>query len=69
MVMKLFKVAKAAEDLTIKPSTVRSWILSRKISSIRVGRSVRIPENEIQRVLREGLRPAREPLEKRRKNE
>jgi excisionase family DNA binding protein len=60
---KLLTVAEAAEALRIKRATVRAWVLRRKINSFRVGRAVRIEEAEVQRVLSEGLRPAR-PLAK-----
>jgi excisionase family DNA binding protein len=56
---KLFTVAETAEALRIKPATVRAWVLRRKINSFRVGRAVRISAEEIDRVLRAGLRPAR----------
>jgi excisionase family DNA binding protein len=61
---KLLNIDAAAEALSIKRSTLRAWVSRSKIGSIRVGRAVRVPESEIQRVLREGTRPAREPLEK-----
>ena len=59
MVTQLLTVAEAAEALRIKPATVRAWVLRRKINSFRIGRSVRISVEEIDRVLRAGLRPAR----------
>ena len=60
---KLLTVREVAELLHITQATVRSWVLKRKIASYRVGgRAVRVPASEVDRVLREGLRPAREPL-------
>jgi excisionase family DNA binding protein len=59
MVTQLLTVAEAAEALRIKPATVRAWVLRRMINSFRIGRSVRISVEEIDRVLRAGLRPAR----------
>jgi excisionase family DNA binding protein len=48
-----------AEDLTgRKASTWRSDILKKKIAVVRIGRSVRIPESEIKRLLAEGYSPA-----------
>jgi excisionase family DNA binding protein len=55
---KLLTVAETAEALRIKPATVRAWVLRRKINSFRVGRAVRISAEEIEQVLRNGLRPA-----------
>jgi excisionase family DNA binding protein len=60
----LLTVTEAAEALCMKPATVRAWLLRRKITSYRVGRSVRIAPEEVQRILRAGLRPAKRPLEK-----
>jgi excisionase family DNA binding protein len=58
---KLFTVAETAEALRIKPATVRAWVLRRKIGSFRVGRAVRISAEEVERMLRDGLRPAKGP--------
>jgi excisionase family DNA binding protein len=58
MLPKLLTVAEAAEALRIKPATVRAWVLRRKIGSYRVGRAVRIGTDEVDQVLRNGLRPA-----------
>ena len=60
MLPKLLTVQEAAEALRVKPATIRAWILRRaRINSVRVGRAVRIPEAEIERLLRNGLRPAK----------
>ena len=59
---KLFSVEQAADAWSIKPATVRAWVLSRKITSYRLGRAVRISEEEIERVLHEGLRPAKKAI-------
>ena len=59
MSTKLLIVAEAAEALRVKEATIRAWVLRRKISSFRVGRAVRISEEEIQRILHDGERPAR----------
>jgi excisionase family DNA binding protein len=63
MVRKLMTVQETAEALRIKPATVRAWVLRRKINSFRIGRAVRISAEEIERILQDGLRPAR-PWEK-----
>ncbi len=55
----LLNVEQAAERLGLKVATMRSWILRRKISYAKVGgKSVRIPEEEIQRIIDEGMVPA-----------
>jgi excisionase family DNA binding protein len=56
----LLRVNEFAERLDVTPACVRRWLLERKITSIRVGRLVRIPVGEIERLLERGLRPARQ---------
>lgn len=56
---RLYSVRKFAEVLTLKESTVRAHILRRKVAFIKIGRSVRIPESELERILDEGYVPAR----------
>lgn len=58
---ELHKVPHAAERLTIKTATMWAWIGERKIGTVRIGRSVRVPESEIQRLIHDGFTPAREP--------
>ncbi len=55
----LLRVNEFAERLDVTPACVRRWLLERRIASIRVGRLVRIPVSEIERLLESGLRPAR----------
>jgi excisionase family DNA binding protein len=55
----LLTVAKAAELWAVKPVTVRAWAGQRRIASVKLGRSLRIPEGEIQRLIDEGYQPAR----------
>lgn len=53
-------VAEAAAALNLKISTVRAWVLRRKIAYRKIGaRAVRIPATEIDRLNREGYVPAR----------
>jgi excisionase family DNA binding protein len=53
-------VAEAAEALGVTQSCIRRWILERRIATVKIGRLVRIPASEIQRIIESGLRPARE---------
>ena len=56
----LLTVGEFAAALNITVACVRRWLLMRKISCVKVGsRLVRIPCSEIERLLQEGLRPAR----------
>lgn len=58
---RLLRVEEAADFLNVKPSTVRSWLLKRKLSSVHVGnRAVRIPLEELERLIVENTVPARE---------
>jgi excisionase family DNA binding protein len=54
-----YTVGESAERFGLKECTVRAWVLKRKIAYYKIGRSVRIPESEIERVLAEGFVPAR----------
>jgi excisionase family DNA binding protein len=61
MVQKLYRVPEAAEVLALRPSTVRKLILQRGIAVCRpTKRAVRIPQSEIDRILRDGMTPRRE---------
>ena len=50
-------VTTAAKALGLSAYTIRAWIRQRRIAHIRLGRSVRIPVSEVQRLLRIGLTP------------
>lgn len=50
----------AAEALNLSVHTIRAWLARRKLGYIRLGRSIRVPLSEIERVLEKGLVPARE---------
>ena len=51
-------VEQAAEELNISISTIRAWIAQRRIGYVRLGRAVRIPAEEILRVLERGFVPS-----------
>jgi len=54
----LLTVPEFALALRVQPSCVRRWIGERKIEIVRVGRLVRIPSTEVDRIIREGTRTA-----------
>ena len=57
----MLTVAQAANELGLKESTIRAWCLRRKnISFVKLGRCVRIPQSEVDRLIRENTIPARE---------
>ena len=59
---KLLKIREAAERTNNPESTWRAWVLKRKVLVVKIGRSIRIPESEIDRMIKEGTIPARESL-------
>ena len=56
---KLLSVFEFAQELGITVACVRRWVLVRKIETVRVGRLVRVPVTELDRILRDGRVPAR----------
>lgn len=52
-------VEQAADELNVAKSTIRAWIGQRRIGCVRLGRSVRIPAAEINRLLESGFVPAK----------
>ena len=58
---KLLTVSEFAEALGVTVACCRRWILERRISFAKIGRLVRIPASEVDRLVDEGFRPARLP--------
>jgi excisionase family DNA binding protein len=58
---RLLSVIQFAEALGVTPACVRRWLLERKIAHVKLGRLVRIDSRETDRLIREGLRPAKPP--------
>lgn len=56
---KLLKVPEAAELLALSQKTLWQWIGERRIGVVRLGRAVRVPLAEIERLMEEGATPAR----------
>ena len=57
---KLMNVPQFAELLGVTPSCIRRMVLERRLSVVKVGRLVRIPAAEFDRLIAEGTRPARQ---------
>jgi len=55
---KLLKVPEAAELLNISQKATWAMIYRRDIEVVRIGRSVRIPQNAIERLIERGTVPA-----------
>jgi len=51
-------VAEAADELGLSIYTVRSWIASRRLAHLRLGRALRIPAAELRRVIEASTVPA-----------
>lgn len=54
----LITVTEFAAALRIKPSCVRRWIREQRVTVVHVGRLVRIPADEVTRIVRTGTRRA-----------
>lgn len=59
MAAKMLTVNECADRLGMKPPTIRLWISKRKIGHVKLGRSVRVPEQECDRLIQENTVPAR----------
>jgi excisionase family DNA binding protein len=58
---RLLRIEQFAALLNIKESTARAWLLSRRVCKVRVGRrAIRIPASEVDRIISDGIVPARE---------
>jgi excisionase family DNA binding protein len=51
-------VQQFAEALGVTSACVRRWLFERKIAKVKLGRLVRIPQEEYQRLVIEGFCPA-----------
>jgi putative resolvase len=48
---KLLRVGAAAHELGLHPMTVRRWIKAGRIQVVQVGREMRVPRAEIERMV------------------
>jgi len=58
--MSLLTVAQAADRLGVKVPTIRLWLAQRKLAYVKLSRAVRVPEAEVERLIKENTIPARE---------
>lgn len=54
----LLTVPEASEVLRLKPSTVRSWLLNRRVPFVKLGSRVFIRSEDLLALIEGGLRPA-----------
>ena len=59
----LLDIETVAACMLLKPTTIRKKILRREIAVVKMGRAVRIPERELQRIFAEGYRPVLDPTD------
>lgn len=59
---RLLSLAECAAATGNKVSTWRAWILKRKVPSYRIGRSVRVAKQDLERMVEAGRIPAREGM-------
>ena len=59
----LNKVPEVAEKLGLSEKTVWAWIGARRLAVHRIGRSVRVSDRELERILAAGYTPALEPVQ------
>lgn len=57
---QLLTVTQAADTLGLKVSTIRAWLLLRKLPRVNCGRAVRIPAEAIREFIERNTIPARE---------
>ena len=57
--MAQLTVKQAASELNVSVHTIRAWIAQRRLGCVRLGRAVRIPASEIERLVERGTVPAR----------
>lgn len=58
MATKLLTVVETAEALSLKTSTVRSWLSNRKLPRVNCGRAVRIPAEAVEQFIERNTIPA-----------
>lgn len=55
---RLLDVKAAAKMLGVAPSTVYQWSYERRIASVKIGASLRFRLSDIEKLIRQSLRPA-----------
>lgn len=58
---RLLTVDQVSECLGVRSSTIRRWIHQRRVPVVKLGRAVRFREEDVERLIRDGLRPAIDP--------
>lgn len=56
----LLTVNEVADELALRPSTIRAWVMARRLPCVHVGRAVRIPAEAVKHYIERHTIPARE---------
>ena len=56
---ELLNIAEAAELLRLKPSTLRAWVLRRRIPFVKLGRRIMFRRSDLDALITDSLIPAR----------
>jgi len=59
MLPELLTIAEAAAALRLKPSTIRAWILDRRIPFCKIGRLVRIRRADVEGLIAASVIPSK----------
>ncbi|MBI3988179.1 MAG: helix-turn-helix domain-containing protein [candidate division NC10 bacterium] len=57
MMTKLLRPEEAAARLLVSPLTIRKWIFARRLPVVKLGRSVRIREQDLEALINFGYQP------------
>jgi len=55
--LKLLKIHQVAEQLSVSPLTVRKWVKTGKVPIVRLGRAIRVREEDLHALMRVGYEP------------
>ncbi len=55
---KLVRVPQAAEMLAVRESTIRKMIFQKRLPVVRIGRTVTVPTEAIEKIIRDGYSAA-----------
>jgi len=50
-IKRYYRIREAAQLFALSEKTIRRWISEKSIKAVRIGRSIRIPLNEIERMV------------------
>jgi excisionase family DNA binding protein len=55
---RLLTIREASERLGLRESTLRKWVLEKKVAYCKLGRAVRLPAGVVEKLIRDGYREA-----------